>query len=507
MGDSTPSGFIPPVFLKQSDLRDVIGNKRLSVYEMCLIVADVVTEACVDGCQPMRGLWRIYATTPEARQKLINEGLTVNSISLSLYSSNPFSTGISDPEQDVVKITIKDLPLSYSNEDIGRTLTQMGAELTSDVKYGYVRDQKNHVTKFKSGDRFVYADNEHMKSNPLPRFHIIGSFQCRIFHDGQAQNQKVCTNCFGDDHFTSRCQNPRACKVCHLPGHCEGQPGCKYYEPQVDVHPFGGRFDELSNHYMHNFKHNDIIVKSSEHAYMYEKAMRNGMPDLAHKILDCKSAAAAKALGKYVICDSSWDESNLTVLEDINREKVQQISAVRSALLHTGEKIIAEAVPNPSDKIYGTSLDKDATFHTKKEKWPGKNMMGKIWMKIRADVVKTRKSPGREEHPSQNENANKKQQKKTEGKAKKHQQRQSDPKRKLSPNSANACSSPARKLKTDKNDNKGQMTIHQAFKNQSDLDSEVSGDEASWSDSTLRDSSEQLSFSYEPSSQRYDGFY
>ncbi len=105
----------------------------------------------------------------------------------------------------------------------------MGCKLQGDVKHEYIKDDNNMPTNFKSGNRYVFTDIDHLRANPLPRFGFCKNWRCRIFHPGQPKEEKVCFKCFEKGHFKTTCPNDWACKVCRIQGHKEGQPECPNY--------------------------------------------------------------------------------------------------------------------------------------------------------------------------------------------------------------------------------------------------------------------------------------
>ena len=60
-----------PVFIRDRDFV-VTQRKELSLFEMSQLVSD-----CIEGCQKIGALWRIYFKTNEARTKILTEGITV----------------------------------------------------------------------------------------------------------------------------------------------------------------------------------------------------------------------------------------------------------------------------------------------------------------------------------------------------------------------------------------------------------------------------------------------
>ena len=62
--------------------------------------------------------------------------------------------------------------------------------------------------------------------------------------------------------------------------------------------------------------------------------------------------------------------------------KFHQVPAARQELIDSADRVIVEAVPG--QYLWGSGMDPDATFHTRKEGWPGENKLGVILMSIRA---------------------------------------------------------------------------------------------------------------------------
>lgn len=372
-----------PVFFLEKE-------NNFSTYDVCAAVSEVVGSERVTGAQKIRSLWRIYINTEEARITLLTEGLVIEGIRQNLLSQNPFTSNPRGDTEDTVKVTVRDIPLSYSNDEIKKFLENKSVKMTSDVKYAKARDKNGKLTEFLNGDRYVFAEKNTLLQKPLDRYSICGAFKCRIFHAGQSLKLS-CTNCFASGHTRHNCRNQTACAVCKKPGHEAGQAECEKYEPQVDVCTFAGSDDPLSNFYMAEFEYRGIEVASAEHAYQYRKALSNGMPDHGKRILNAKNPREAKDLGRYVKCTREWEEENRTIMEEIVLEKFTQVTQAKKALLRTGESVLAEAVPG--QLLWGTGLSKDATFNTTRDAWPGQNWLGNILCDVRQKLKRESKSP------------------------------------------------------------------------------------------------------------------
>ena len=65
-----------PVFIRDRDFV-VTQRKEFSLFEMSQLLAHCVTFDCIEGCQKIGALWRIYFKANEARTKILTEGITV----------------------------------------------------------------------------------------------------------------------------------------------------------------------------------------------------------------------------------------------------------------------------------------------------------------------------------------------------------------------------------------------------------------------------------------------
>jgi hypothetical protein len=90
-----------------------------------------------------RDLWRIYVGSKESRSLLVSNGFTLNNLSVSVFDTNPFSAGTEKLNEEVVRVTVRGVPLSVEDSCVINMLQKLGAELTSDIKY------KKMLTVFK----------------------------------------------------------------------------------------------------------------------------------------------------------------------------------------------------------------------------------------------------------------------------------------------------------------------------------------------------------------------
>lgn len=119
---------------------------------------------------------------------------------------------------------------------------------------------------------------------------------------------------------------------------------------------------------------------TSEAAYHFEKFIKRGrVPTLeqrqiAHEIRRAPSAHEAFKIAernKHLRRDD-WDDIKIDVMRRIIRAKADQHEYVRRKLLATGERLLIEG--SWRDNFWGVGPNGD-----------GQNMLGKLWMELRAD--------------------------------------------------------------------------------------------------------------------------
>ena len=174
---------ILPLFFKNND---VVGREddELNVLEVCLAAENVAGEWTIKGAQRIRNLWRIYLNnrpnSVNVREKLLVEGITLRGISVDLLASNPY---VRDPNIPTTRVSISNVPLSYSNDNIKDKFTSMGYKLTSKIFNKRCRDRDNRLTRFLTGRRFFYMEKP---AYPVSDHIQFGLFTGRVYHPEQA---------------------------------------------------------------------------------------------------------------------------------------------------------------------------------------------------------------------------------------------------------------------------------------------------------------------------------
>lgn len=363
MSLSTMAGAISsPLYIKNRDILKADKN-NVTGYEICKELSKVVTERNIEGAQLIRGLWKIYVSTVESQTTLLVKGVVIRGILVTVHESNPYVKTIDS--SPVEKVLIKDLPLDVDSKIITDYLEQKeGLILKSDVKFGRIRDQDGKWTNFRNGDRFVYVQAP-ITSPGLPRDTYINGHACRLFHDSQEEQ----------------------CKVCRVSGHKTLSDECPALNTDDNIVAFKSWKHIMSNFAPCEIEYKGKLFKSSEAVYMHDKAIDQNKPNIAEKIRKAKHAGAANAIARDELEgkeSQEWLDNDVDVMRKILRLKATFSPEFRQALIESGDMILAEATGN---MFWATGLSVYMTAHSKPESWHGENMLGKLLMDLRKELM------------------------------------------------------------------------------------------------------------------------
>ena len=347
---------VKPVFIKDKD----IGDDTITAINICNAVTRVVGTSKLEGVQKIGSIWRVYLKDMSTRLELtVKEQIVVNGKNVPVYDQNPNhitfkglssrQNGNHRPNND--KLTLKNLPLSVSNQEIEKLLKEKNVMLVSPIFYGKIRDENGQLTSFKSGDRYMFVQPF---DHPLPRQQEICNFQCLLLHHGKTQTP---------------------CKSCNVLGHKVGDEVCPA-KPKNPILAFKGYQHPLSNHFACELSVYGKTFKSLEHAYFFHMATEFGKPELAEWIHQAPHAGHAKRLSKDIADDETrwaWEEENTAVMEHLLGIKANQCTIFKQCLLESKDLVIAEATPS---KLWGTGFSVYVTERTSQEYWTGKNLLG-----------------------------------------------------------------------------------------------------------------------------------
>ena len=130
----------------------------------------------------------------------------------------------------------------------------------------------------------------------------------------------------------------------------------------------------------------NIEYKSAEHWMMAKKAKLFNNNEIFEKIIQCKSPAEAKKLGREVknYNDVIWLKNRFEIVKNGNLHKFSQNQKLLEFLLNTNQRIIVEA--SPVDPIWGIGMASDHKDVLNPEKWKGLNLLGFALMEVRDEL-------------------------------------------------------------------------------------------------------------------------
>lgn len=147
---------IKPVYLKNSELPDD-NNNNISKYELFNAASSCASD--LKYVQKDRDLWRLYVNSTESREKLLNEVFEIKNTNIRIYDTNLFSAAISNPDEQVLKITVKCVPLSVDDGEVMKILSIFNLRFTSDLKYEKICHLETHkMTRILNYNRFIYVE-------------------------------------------------------------------------------------------------------------------------------------------------------------------------------------------------------------------------------------------------------------------------------------------------------------------------------------------------------------
>lgn len=131
-----------------------------------------------------------------------------------------------------------------------------------------------------------------------------------------------------------------------------------------------------------------IEYKTAEHWMMAKKARLFNDEIIFKRIIEVKSPAEAKKLGREVqnYNEEIWLKNRYEIVKEGNFHKFSQHQDLKEFLLNTKERILVEA--SPVDAIWGIGMASDHQDIKNPKKWRGLNLLGFALMEVRDELEK-----------------------------------------------------------------------------------------------------------------------
>jgi ribA/ribD-fused uncharacterized protein len=142
----------------------------------------------------------------------------------------------------------------------------------------------------------------------------------------------------------------------------------------------------LSNLYDAPIQIEGTTFPTVEHYFQWSKARQFGDAEAQAKILKTPSAKSVKSYGKKVkpFDETVWAGMAENVMRVAVKAKFMQHPDLLVKLRATGTRLLADA--DPRSKFWGIGTSADTSKAKDPNKWPGKNVMGKILADIRSEL-------------------------------------------------------------------------------------------------------------------------
>ncbi|CAD5234793.1 unnamed protein product [Bursaphelenchus xylophilus] len=126
---------------------------------------------------------------------------------------------------------------------------------------------------------------------------------------------------------------------------------------------------------------------TSEHYYMYHKALFHGDKEAAESILKEPCPKTAKRItADFRNFDAKkWDDISVEVMRKGVMAKFDQNTELRRELFKTGNATLVEAAPR--DRRWGVGLNMSDPDVANQAKWKGQNLLGQILMGVRTTLA------------------------------------------------------------------------------------------------------------------------
>ncbi len=148
------------------------------------------------------------------------------------------------------------------------------------------------------------------------------------------------------------------------------------------INSFTGKYKFLSNFVYSPFTFNGSIWATVEH---YFQAMKTNNSTYLEMIRLARCPSVAKQIGRKVILRSDWEQVKVKVMRRAVYSKFSQISSMKEKLLGTENILLIEG-NTWHDNIWG-----DCKCEKCKDTL-GQNLLGKILMEVREELIKRRES-------------------------------------------------------------------------------------------------------------------
>ena len=175
-------------------------------------------------------------------------------------------------ETPATKVIVGNVPISFSDQEILKSVQELGCTLRSKLIIERDRDEKGKQTHWLTGRRIIYVS---VPRKPLPKFIQVGPFKASVYHREQKNILREaaadCRNCLQKGQLkTADCPNPVKCRQCLADGHRAGDNVCSL-TPEANNDTDEPERQTSSKQAKHNYTQPDSTRRAAPHRTVNSK--------------------------------------------------------------------------------------------------------------------------------------------------------------------------------------------------------------------------------------------
>ena len=137
------------------------------------------------------------------------------------------------------------------------------------------------------------------------------------------------------------------------------------------IGPFDGQYNWLSNFYICHVPYNGLFYRNAEAAYQAQKTTDPEIREDFENLDPLK----AKRKGRRLELRKDWEEMKVKIMKEVVKSKFMSNPDLRNKLIATGDADLVE-LNHWNDRTWGVCSKTNI----------GKNLLGKILMKLRREI-------------------------------------------------------------------------------------------------------------------------
>lgn len=357
-----------------------------------------VEQECITAIQLYPAAWprrlKITVKENELKTEILVKGLQ-------LFGK---TVEFEDDSRIMTKVIVKDGSAEWSDEIFEALISEYAEVIRVEKEMIIIEGAKTNCT---TGARYVYAHNITKTIPPKLDVLVDGKVHyLSVWYRGQSEQTNANTPCAycGSAHRTEECTHKK--KVCfsckgedHTQKDCPENKGVKQDDKTLIFYNGKCCLNNWSTEYPFRIGGQEYICV--EQYVTEEKAYNFGDSAAAQKVRETTDPREMKRIGENIhnYDHQEWlNTMNEVVFKALKAKFTdERAHGAKDYLLSTGNRVIGEASRNTH---WGTGLHVSDQNALKTDEWKGKNIIGKMLMNIRNEILEKNKNSEKKEKKS-----------------------------------------------------------------------------------------------------------